>query len=69
MPPNMTSRFESAGIFPFNPDELQLHDIVASFVTDRPIEKENEQVLISLVPALSALQYIYSPPKGVKVLI
>jgi hypothetical protein len=48
----ITPGFVSAGIFPFHPDEFQLHDSVASFVSDRPIE-EKEKALSSLVPTPS----------------
>jgi hypothetical protein len=64
VPSNITSGFASAGIFPFNPDKYQLHDFVASFVTDRPFEEEREQVPPPLVPAPIGLQNISSPQGG-----
>jgi hypothetical protein len=38
---NITLGFANAGMFPFNPYKSQLHDFVATFVTDRPIEEES----------------------------
>jgi hypothetical protein len=64
VPSNITSGFASAGIFPFNPDKYQLHDFVASYDTDRPIEEEREQVLPPLAPAPSGLQNISSLQGG-----
>jgi hypothetical protein len=61
---NTTSGFSSDGIFPYNPENFQLHDFVASFVSDLPIEEEREQVLAFSVPAPSGSQNRSSPQKG-----
>jgi hypothetical protein len=61
---NITSGFESAGIFPLDPYKFEFHDFVASFVTDHPIEEESEEALPSLALAPSGLQDIYSPQEG-----
>lgn len=51
-------------MFPYILENFQLHDFVASFVIDLPIEEEREQVLAFLVPAPSGSQNISSLQEG-----
>jgi hypothetical protein len=64
IPPNITQGFASTGVFPFNPEQFQLHEFVASFVIDRPIEDGGEQVLPSSRSAPSGIQNISSHEGG-----
>jgi hypothetical protein len=41
---SLTSVFANAGIFPLNLVKFQLHDFVATFVTDGPMEEKSVQV-------------------------